>query len=125
MIWVRINEDGTPAELRTGAKPGEEWIAAPLGRRLTEVSTMMIAEGKWQHQPADMLAARQKGLERTEADIAAARVAAMKEARRRAFAAEADPLFFKVKRGEASEDEYMAKVAEIRARYPYPSEVKE
>ena len=39
-----------------------------------------------------------------------------------AFAAEADPLFFKAQRGEATLDEWSAKVAEIRNRYPYPSE---
>jgi hypothetical protein len=38
-----------------------------------------------------------------------------------AFAAEADPLFFKAQRGEATLDEWSAKVAEIRSRYPYPA----
>ncbi len=47
---------------------------------------------------------------------------AVREARRAAFAAEADPLFFKVQRGEATSAEYDAKVAEIRARLPYPDE---
>ena len=41
-----------------------------------------------------------------------------------AYAAEADPLFFKVQRGEVSMDDWTAKVEEIRARYPYPSEAK-
>lgn len=36
-----------------------------------------------------------------------------------AFAAEADPLFFKAQRGEATLDEWSAKVEEIRTRYPY------
>ena len=39
-----------------------------------------------------------------------------------AYAAEADPLFFKAQRGEATMDEWNAKVAEIRARYPYGGE---
>lgn len=44
------------------------------------------------------------------------------EARRAAaYAAEADPLFFKAQRGEATIAEWEAKVAEIRARYPYPA----
>lgn len=38
-----------------------------------------------------------------------------------AYAAEADPLFFKAQRGEATIAEWEAKVAEIRARYPYPA----
>ena len=36
-----------------------------------------------------------------------------------AYAAEADPLFFKAQRGEATMDEWTAKVQEIRARFPY------
>ena len=39
-----------------------------------------------------------------------------------AYRAEADPLFFKAQRGEATAEEWQAKVAEIKARFPYPSE---
>ena len=39
-----------------------------------------------------------------------------------AYQAEADPLFFKSQRGEATTAEWKAKVAEIKARYPYPDE---
>ena len=38
-----------------------------------------------------------------------------------AYTTEADPLFFKAQRGEATMDEWKAKVAEIRSRYPYPA----
>lgn len=38
--------------------------------------------------------------------------------RRAAYAAEADPLFFKAQRGEAAVQEWQDKVAEIKARYP-------
>ena len=41
-----------------------------------------------------------------------------------AYAAEADPLFFKAQRGEATIEEWQAKVAEIRSRYPYPGEAQ-
>lgn len=40
--------------------------------------------------------------------------------RRAAYAAEADPLFFMSQRGEATQAEWLAKIAEIRARYPMP-----
>ena len=40
--------------------------------------------------------------------------------RRAAYAAEADPIFFMHQRGEATQAEWLAKVAEIRARYPMP-----
>ena len=43
-----------------------------------------------------------------------------KENRASAYRLEADPLFFKAQRGEATTDEWTAKVAEIKARFPYP-----
>ena len=38
--------------------------------------------------------------------------------RKAAYIAEADPLFFKAQRGEATVEEWQAKVAEIKARFP-------
>jgi hypothetical protein len=40
------------------------------------------------------------------------------ENRRAAYIAEADPLFFKAQRGEATMEEWQAKVAEIKIRFP-------
>lgn len=37
-----------------------------------------------------------------------------------AYTSESDPIFFKYQRGEALETDWIAKVDEIRARYPYP-----
>jgi hypothetical protein len=42
-----------------------------------------------------------------------------------AYRSEADPLFFKAQRGEATTDEWTAKVAEIKARFPYPEEANQ
>ena len=42
--------------------------------------------------------------------------------RQSAYTQEADPLFFKWQAGEATKEEWEAKRAEIRARYPYPEE---
>lgn len=39
-----------------------------------------------------------------------------------AYVSEADPLFFKVQRGEAELADWKAKVADIRERFPYPEE---
>jgi hypothetical protein len=48
---------------------------------------------------------------------------AEQEAKRQAaYAAESDPIFFMSQRGEATVEEWTAKVAEIKARYPYPTE---
>jgi hypothetical protein len=50
---------------------------------------------------------------------------AEQEAKRKtAYEAEADPLFFMSQRGEATVEEWQAKVAEIKARYPYPEETQ-
>lgn len=53
----------------------------------------------------------------TDAD----RYADAKGKRAAAFAAEADPLFFKWHAGECAENEWRLKRAEIRERYPYPA----
>jgi len=42
-------------------------------------------------------------------------------ARKAAYIAEADPLFFMSQRGEATTAQWEAKVAEIKAAYPYPA----
>ena len=39
--------------------------------------------------------------------------------REKEFREFADPLYFKVQRGEATQSDYDSKVAEIRAKYPY------
>jgi len=40
--------------------------------------------------------------------------------RQRDYELEADPIYFKVQRGEALIDEWYAKVEEIKSRWPYP-----
>ena len=37
-----------------------------------------------------------------------------------AYAQEADPLFFQAQRGKATQQEWLDKIAEIEARFPYP-----
>jgi hypothetical protein len=38
--------------------------------------------------------------------------------RKAAYISEADPLFFKAQRGEATEQEWLDKIIEIKARFP-------
>jgi hypothetical protein len=46
---------------------------------------------------------------------------AEQEAKRaEAYRTESDPIFFMSQRGEATAQEWEAKIAEIKARYPYP-----
>lgn len=39
--------------------------------------------------------------------------------RRLAYEAEADPLFFRYQRGDGTREEWLAKIEEIKLRYPY------
>lgn len=48
----------------------------------------------------------------------AQRAAQIQVQRAEAYRAESDPLFFKSQRGEATQQEWLDKVAEIKARYP-------
>lgn len=43
---------------------------------------------------------------------------AVTAARAAAYIAESDPLFFKAERGEATKEEWLAKIVEIKARFP-------
>jgi hypothetical protein len=58
---------------------------------------------------------------KAEQDKANALVSA-ETSRAAAYTTEADPLFFKYQRGEATEQEWLDKIEEIRARYPYPED---
>ena len=49
-------------------------------------------------------------------------IAQAKALRAQAYKKEADPLFFQYQRGEATEQDWLAKVEEIRLRFPYPEE---
>jgi len=52
-------------------------------------------------------------------------LATAKRNRSAAYTAESDPLFFKAQAGEVDEAEWLAKREEIRARFPYPTEVNQ
>jgi hypothetical protein len=53
-----------------------------------------------------------------QSKLAAKKAAEAEANRRAAYIAEADPLFFKAQRGEATLQEWQDKIAEIKARYP-------
>ena len=54
--------------------------------------------------------------------VIAKQIEEAKRSRAAAYTAEADPLFFKAQRGEATLEEWQAKVDEIRERFPYAEE---
>lgn len=51
---------------------------------------------------------------------AEARKALARTQRAKAYAAVADPLFFKWQRGEVDKQEWLDAIADIRTRFPYP-----
>ena len=57
----------------------------------------------------------------SDEELATKKAAKIKAARYGAYAIEADPLFFGWQRGENTQQAWLDKVAEIRARYPYPA----
>lgn len=52
------------------------------------------------------------------ATLEAARITSIERQRREAYAAESDPIFFRWQRGEATQQEWLDKIAEIKARFP-------
>jgi hypothetical protein len=66
---------------------------------------------------AELVALTEEEKAQRIADQEAAALAAQKEARAEAYRVESDPIFFKAQRGEATMDEWLAKVEEIKARY--------
>jgi hypothetical protein len=53
-----------------------------------------------------------------QAKLAAKKAAEAEANRKAAYIAEADPLFFKAQRDEATYQEWLDKIAEIKARFP-------
>ena len=62
---------------------------------------------------------KEKELALVEADEKFAFNNSQKQNRQMAYIKESDPIFMKYQRGEATKEEWEAKVAEIVARYPY------
>ena len=88
--------------------------ANPITQNIGELTPELV-NGKWTQMWAVWPASTEEIAEREERMIEEA-----KAARASAYAEEADPLFFKAQRGEATTEEWEAKVQEIRDRFPYP-----
>lgn len=71
--------------------------------------------GKWYQDFAVVDASPEEIAEREAALLASA-----KQNRAEAYKLESDPLFFKWQRGEATQQQWLDKVTEIKARYPDP-----
>jgi hypothetical protein len=94
----------TKTDALLSLRPGAEWVLR--GDELEWLDAN-------QTQPSD-----------AEIEAEVARLTALEPARiatenrRAAYITEADPLFFKAQRGEATMEEWQAKVAEIKTRFP-------
>jgi hypothetical protein len=95
-MWIIKNSDGTPVRVVTDE-------ADPLADGQTRVAAT----------DSEVLAA-QAAIARHSA------IDACEAARRARYVAEADPLFFKYQRGEATEQEWKDAVARIRSALPKP-----
>lgn len=87
--------------------------AQEISREYYDALILGLCQGK-RLVPCDEHVAKLEDILPSAEEIAAS----VEAARRAAYAAEADPLFFKAQRGEATHDEWQAKIAEIKARYP-------
>ena len=100
----------TKADAIQSLRPGAEWVLRGddlewLDKAQTEPTDAEI------HAELDRL-------------IAEHPIKIAQEQRATAYRNEADPLFFKAQRGEATIEEWQLKVAEIRSLYPYPEETE-
>lgn len=89
-------------------RPNAEWVL-----RGTEYSGLEWLD-KVQTQPTEAEVTAE--VARLQAELPN-KIAA--ENRAAAYKLEADPLFFKAQRGEATQQEWLDKVAEIQQRFPY------
>ena len=85
------------------------------------MSSIKLVDGIPVEMTAEEIAERDASEAAWQAEANARLKAEQEDARKAAYIAEADPLFFMSQRGEATTAEWEAKVAEIKARYPYPA----
>lgn len=118
VMHVLFTDDGIPGWIGSHPREGSEVVDKDLmflaAHRRTPKGTW-IERGK--------VAARQPTPEEMEAEVQAGQLLdqmARDEALRQALAAEADPLFFKWQRGEVGRLDWLAAVAEVKARHPKP-----
>jgi hypothetical protein len=88
----------------------------PITQNLTE-GTPALIEGVWV-QVWNITDASPEEIEQRKVD----QIEGIRQQRASAYTQEADPLFFQAQRGEATMDDWSAKIEEIRTRYPYPEE---
>lgn len=138
-MYIKINEDGTQTypysflQLRE-ANRGVSYPAAPTEAALASYGLYPVTETQPQYDQAthrfeeaqpvlvdgvwtqawDVIPLTEEELAQREAK----RIRQVEGERAYAYRNESDPLFFKWQRGEATQQDWLDKVAEIKARYP-------
>lgn len=116
MLHVVFTEDGIPGWIgrtpRDGSEPVDKDLEFLIAHRRT-------AKGSWvmRGAPKPVPLTPEERAAQAEAAREAAELA-RDQALRAALAEEADPLFFKWQRGECGRLDWLAAVAEVRARFP-------
>ena len=85
-------------------RPGAEWVMGDGNLTWLDANQTQPSDAEIEAEVARLTA------------LEPARIAT--ENRRSAYISEADPLFFKAQRGEATMEDWQAKVAEIKNRFP-------
>jgi hypothetical protein len=121
-LHVLFTEDGIPGWIGSEPQEGSEPVEGLTVEYLAE--HRRTAKGKWVARGPVV------AVQPTEEEVAAQRAAeyqaaltARDEALRQALAAEADPLFFCWQRGEVGKEDWLAAVAEVKARFPKPEPI--
>lgn len=119
VLHVLFTKEGIPAWIGTEPLEGCETVEGLTVEYLA--AHRRTAKGSWVARlvpvPAEPTA--EELAARAEADYQAA-LAERDRALREALAAVADPLFFQWQRGEVSKEDWLAKVAEVKASFPKP-----
>lgn len=118
-LHVLFTKDGIPAwigaEPREGSEAVEDLTVEFLaGNRRT-------TRGNWvlRSQPVPVEPSEEELSARAEAEYQAALIERDRSLRE-ALAADADPLFFRWQRDESSREDWLAAVADVKARFPKP-----
>lgn len=118
-LHVLFTKDGTPAWIGPDPLDGSEAVEGLTVEFLAR--NRRTSRGNWVCRPEPVLA--EPTPEETAVRAAADHEAALEDrdrALRAALAEEADPLFFRWQRDEATKEEWLAAVATVKTRFPKP-----
>lgn len=122
VLHVLFTKDGTPAWIGADPMEGSEAVEGLTVEYLA--AHRRTTKGTWVARvaPVPVEPTPEELAARAEADYQAA-LEDRDRALREALAISADPLFFQWQRGEVAKEDWLAAVAEVKARFPKPEKV--